>query len=250
LDDGYSDNYYSAYPIFKKHNIPFTIYITTDFPDRKAILWWYMLEDLILNSNIIEFNFLNKTLHFNCSSSEKKEQVFLEIRSLILENEINKKMLLSLIFGDFEKKNQDLLDQNALSWAHIIELSRDKLVTIGAHTISHKPLSKLNEIEAFSEIIESKERLENKIAKTVNHFAYPYGGTDTCGEREFLLVKRAGFKTATTIRQGNIFSGYKDFFERLPRIPLGENTNNEKFTNITNGIHHFSANYFNKIIIK
>jgi len=33
LDDGYRDNYENAYPIFKKYNIPFCIYITTGFID-------------------------------------------------------------------------------------------------------------------------------------------------------------------------------------------------------------------------
>ena len=48
FDDGYADNYRFAYPIFKKHGVPFTIYVTTDLPDNKAILWWYLLEDLVL----------------------------------------------------------------------------------------------------------------------------------------------------------------------------------------------------------
>jgi peptidoglycan/xylan/chitin deacetylase (PgdA/CDA1 family) len=250
LDDGYSDNYNYAYPIFKKNDIPFTIYITTDFPDRKAVLWWYLLEDLLKESNTIKFSFLNKDYCFDCSVIEQKEQAFLEIRSLILENKINKEKLFSMIFPDFEKKNQNLLEQNALSWEQIIELSRDDLVTIGAHTVSHRPLSRLNEIEALSEIKWSKERLETQIKKPVNHFAYPYGGADTCSEREFVIVKQAGYKTATTLRQGNIFKGYKDFTERLPRIALGENSDKEKIIHITNGIHHFSTNYFNRIIIK
>ena len=54
LDDGYKDNYSIAYPIFKKYDIPFTIYVTTSFPERSAILWWYILEDLLLaNEEII-----------------------------------------------------------------------------------------------------------------------------------------------------------------------------------------------------
>lgn len=33
LDDGYRDNYENAYPIFKRHNIPFCIYVTTGYID-------------------------------------------------------------------------------------------------------------------------------------------------------------------------------------------------------------------------
>ena len=31
LDDGYEDNYTNAYPIFRKYNIPFCIYVTTSY---------------------------------------------------------------------------------------------------------------------------------------------------------------------------------------------------------------------------
>ena len=55
LDDGYKDNFEIAYPIFKKFNIPFTIYVTTSFPEKKALLWWYLLEDLILANDEISF---------------------------------------------------------------------------------------------------------------------------------------------------------------------------------------------------
>src|SRR5438105_3082694 len=44
FDDGYVDNYTYAYPIFKKHNVPFTIYVATSLPDGNAVLWWYLLE--------------------------------------------------------------------------------------------------------------------------------------------------------------------------------------------------------------
>ncbi|MBN1250740.1 MAG: polysaccharide deacetylase family protein, partial [Bacteroidales bacterium] len=38
FDDGFKDNLIYAYPIFKKYNIPLTIYVTTSFPDYKACL--------------------------------------------------------------------------------------------------------------------------------------------------------------------------------------------------------------------
>src|SRR5574344_2037309 len=47
IDDGYMDNYTNAYPIFKENNIPFCLYIATDFPNKKAILWWFGIEDII-----------------------------------------------------------------------------------------------------------------------------------------------------------------------------------------------------------
>ena len=51
LDDGYLDNYTTAYPIFKRNNVPFCIFVATDFPDKRAILWWISIENLILSNH-------------------------------------------------------------------------------------------------------------------------------------------------------------------------------------------------------
>ena len=49
LDDGYADNYQYAYPLFKKHDIPFVLYITTGFVDGTAPMWWYDETPAMLN---------------------------------------------------------------------------------------------------------------------------------------------------------------------------------------------------------
>lgn len=49
LDDGYADNYQYAYPIFKKHDIPFVIYITPGFVDGTIPMWWYDKMPLMMN---------------------------------------------------------------------------------------------------------------------------------------------------------------------------------------------------------
>ena len=73
LDDEYRDNYENAYPIFKKYEIPFTIYLMTDFPEKKEILWWYGLEDLILQNNQIT---LSNGISYSCFTLDQKNEVF------------------------------------------------------------------------------------------------------------------------------------------------------------------------------
>lgn len=41
FDDGYRDTYDLAYPLLKKLNIPFVVYVTTGFVDDTASMWWY-----------------------------------------------------------------------------------------------------------------------------------------------------------------------------------------------------------------
>lgn len=41
FDDGYRDNYTHAYPLLKRLNVPFTVYVTTGFIDNRLPMWWY-----------------------------------------------------------------------------------------------------------------------------------------------------------------------------------------------------------------
>ena len=52
MDDGYLDNYTKALPVFERYQVPFAIFVSTDFIDKKAILWWDTLEDLILTNDV------------------------------------------------------------------------------------------------------------------------------------------------------------------------------------------------------
>ena len=46
FDDGYRDNYTLAYPLLKRLNVPFTVYVTTGFIDNQLPMWWYPNEQL------------------------------------------------------------------------------------------------------------------------------------------------------------------------------------------------------------
>ena len=46
LDDGYRDNFTNAYPIFKRLNVPFAVFVTTGFVDNQREMWWYPGEQL------------------------------------------------------------------------------------------------------------------------------------------------------------------------------------------------------------
>ena len=47
LDDGYRNNAEHAWPVFRRHQVPFTVYVCPGFADRTAELWWEALERII-----------------------------------------------------------------------------------------------------------------------------------------------------------------------------------------------------------
>jgi peptidoglycan/xylan/chitin deacetylase (PgdA/CDA1 family) len=47
FDGGYKDLMTSAYPVLSRHEVPFTIYLPTAFPDGVGEAWWLGLEQVI-----------------------------------------------------------------------------------------------------------------------------------------------------------------------------------------------------------
>jgi len=221
LDDGYKDNYEIAYPLFKSYNVPFTVYITTSFPNKKAILWWYALEDLIVENEHIDID----GAIYECKSFEEKNKTFMELRKKILN--LNQKKLLNELNQLFKNYKIDWYKYNekyCLSWEEIIKLSRDALCTIGNHTVNHLAFSTLIEEEILKEILTANEELESKIGQKIDHFAYPFGSTNEVRKEHMDIVSKLNFKTVVTTRRGNIFLEHRIFTNCcLPRIMLSEN---------------------------
>lgn len=75
----------------------------------------------------------------------------------------------------------------------IKELSNNKLVTIGSHSVSHPKLSKLNDRSIYNEVNYSKLYLEDLLGKEITSLSYPHGDYDN---RVLKEVKNAGYKLA------------------------------------------------------
>ena len=70
----------------------------------------------------------------------------------------------------------NLIDtENHLSKEQLLDLSKSPIVTIGSHDLNHVPLPSLSSDKQFSELVDSKEKLETLIGKPVKYLAYPYG---------------------------------------------------------------------------
>jgi peptidoglycan/xylan/chitin deacetylase (PgdA/CDA1 family) len=231
FDDGYADNFISAYPVFRKYKVPFTLYVTTSFPDGNAVMWWYMLDELVLKNSAVEFDVHGTHYSFNCSDDQNKEASFMSILKIIQGSSASDSpRVIAAVFPKYGIDWRATSGRLAIGWDMIIEMSKDSLVTIGAHTVNHFALKNLSAQELNSELLQSKNIIESKINMPVKAFSYPFGGINEAGLREFDAVKRAGFETATTTRESNIFKHHKDHLASLPRINV--NGNIEEFLEI------------------
>ncbi len=57
LDDGYRNNLDHALPVFERHGVPFTVFVTAGYIDRSHTLWWETLADLLSVCRRFRFDF-------------------------------------------------------------------------------------------------------------------------------------------------------------------------------------------------
>jgi peptidoglycan/xylan/chitin deacetylase (PgdA/CDA1 family) len=222
FDDGYTDTYTTAYPILKRENIPFSIYITTDFPDRKAYMWWNLLESALLDNEVLFFTLDKKEYAIHCETMELKREAFNYVRQLVLKSVTGIPAAWWSVFDPLGMDVDGFTDRLAMSWDQINMLGRDPLVTISAHTCTHPPLNGLDEEEALEEMRRSREIIQEKTGLPVVHFAYPYGSKLEVSDREARLAASLGFKSAVITEPGNIYAYHRNNRMMLPRVTINE----------------------------
>jgi peptidoglycan/xylan/chitin deacetylase (PgdA/CDA1 family) len=246
FDDGYVDNFEIAFPILKKHNVPFTIYVTTGLPDGQAFIWWYLLEDLILKNNSLELEMEGKPMKFKTSSLKEKEIAFNQVRFVLaVADKKGLEVYKDKMFGNYKDESAQLTKSLSMTWKQIELLSHDPLVTFGAHTVNHYPLKSLSTDESKFEMMESKKIIESHIQKKVKHFCYPIG---SYSEREVKLAEACGYQSATTVNMSNFFSEHFDHPFTLPRIMINSLTTEKLLTLQVHGLLPFIRNKGRRII--
>ncbi len=220
LDDGYLDNLLYGLPVFREFGAPFTVFPTTGFISRSQIYWPILAGALLLRSDAIALKHPTRgVLEYPCATQDEKLDIFGRIeRSGWDQSDLEQSLVAACDARGLGAS--EILDQTFLSWEQLRTLSRDPLVTIGVHTVSHRALAELPEDEAAWEISGARDELETRLGLRARHIAYPYGSPGTCGEREFRLAREMGFVTGCTTRRGNLHARHQHALWSLPRHTL------------------------------
>jgi peptidoglycan/xylan/chitin deacetylase (PgdA/CDA1 family) len=222
IDDGYRDTLLWAYPILRQHRVPFAVYVPTSFPDQLGELWWLALEAVVARNDRIGLLIEGREQAFECAGVAEKRHVFEQLygwlRSLGTEEQLR-----SVVRDLAARYRVDLAafcEELCMTWGELASLAADPLVTIGAHTVNHVMLAKVQEKAARSEMEMSRLVIEASLGRRPDHLSYPVGDPTSAGPREFRIASELGFLTAVTTRPGMIFSEHRDHLTALPRISL------------------------------
>ncbi len=182
FDDGFRDIYAYAYPIFRKYHIPFTVYLTTSFPDGQTDLWWLHLEQLL-------------------QDKPDRQRAYTEaIRQIYAGSDTPSQVFAATYTPSAEWDAGSYL----LTWEMLREMQQSGLMTIGSHTVTHPMLAKIPMEQVEKELLASRERIQVMMGMTPRHFSYPHSSTTREMEQ---AVRQVGYSTATIGYGGSIRRG-------------------------------------------
>jgi peptidoglycan/xylan/chitin deacetylase (PgdA/CDA1 family) len=250
FDDGYRDNLEYAYPVLKRHEAPFTLYVPSGFADGEGELWWVALERVVEATDRIELVMGDERRVFECGTplakDEVSETIYWWLRSFDDEDQLRG------VVRDLAKRYGvdmcGICRELCLNWDELEGLARDPLVTIGSHTHSHLILRKASARVAEAEMRLGAARIEQRLGRAPQHFSFPFGDQTAAGQREFALAESLGFKTAVTTRPGVIFPDHARHLTALPRISVNGRFQKLRYLDVLlSGAPTALANGFRKV---
>ena len=219
FDGAYKDLMSSAYPVLSGHQVPFTVYVPTGFPDGLIEAWWLELEAVIARENRLSLVMDRQERHFDIASTSEKYQLyaFLEdwMRSLTPPD-------LSFAINDLCRRysvNLAALSREAsLDWGDLATLAADPLVTIGNATVNYPVLSNLKDAAALREMTMGRAVAQAAFHRDIRHFAYPFGDRAAFRRQHVVMAAEAGFASAATTISGVVEPEGRTNLHALPRI--------------------------------
>ena len=171
---------------------------------------------------------------FECRSVKDKREVFehiyawlrqrpteAELRDVMRELTVRHRVDMAAFCADL-----------CMGWDELAALAADPLVTIGAHTVNHPILTKLDDKAVRAELDGSRSVIEAALGVRPSHLAYPVGDRSAAGAREFKIAAELGFKTAVTTRPGVVFRSHAGHMTALPRISLNGNFQRPRYAKV------------------
>ncbi len=220
FDDGYADNVREALPLLEKAGIPATFFISTGGLGSNREFWWDELERILLverefppTFNLQDEGFGRK---WSTKSNADRSALYEEIHLLIKQvGAVRREDWFRQLRAWAGIAKDGRVTHRIMTVNELQKLASSRLVTIGAHTVSHTPLATLSSAEQQQEILASKLHLQELIGREVTVFSYPFGGKEDFTSETVHFCRNAGFVKAASNFPGQAHRWTNPFL--LPR---------------------------------
>ena len=225
FDDGFADFYQKALPILEETEIPATIFVTTGKMDTEEELWTSEIMRLLyLNDSGCEklsLTVMGKQVFFPISTIEQRGKAYRSIRQILMQvSGAEVEELLADMRNQLDMDAMGRQEYLFLSHKQCKELAEHPLITVGAHTVSHVSVGKVEDTVMECEIQTSIEQLQNTLSEQIRYFAYPFGSKADYSLKAIEQLRKCGIKAAFTTCSGDYKKGIHSEYE-IPRVYVG-----------------------------
>lgn len=206
FDDGYADNAREALPILEEVGVPATFFVSSGSVGSLQEFWWDELERVLLGERDYPESFTlsdpRQGGSWPTGSPARRAALYARLHRMLREAapQLREQWLAQL--RGWARLDPGGREQNRpLSLAELQRLAASRWATIGAHGVSHTPLSSLSKEKQREEILCSKRQLEGMVGSPVQVFSYPYGRKRDYDAASVRICREAGFlKSAANFR--------------------------------------------------
>lgn len=200
FDDGYRSTYELAHPVLQQFGLPATVFVTSGHVGTDN-MWNDKIIETIRSypGRELDLRKVDLGVYKVHDTASKKDAIDKLIR--------NSKYLGTQgrhdLMDELDKLMEGQFSVNQMLTSDMILQMFKHGFSIGAHTVSHPILARMDDDAARQEITECKSHLETLIGKPIEFFAYPNGKVITdFDERHVSMVRDAGYVASFTTTTG------------------------------------------------
>jgi peptidoglycan/xylan/chitin deacetylase (PgdA/CDA1 family) len=214
FDDGYADNHEVALPILRRQGLSATFFIAVGFLDGGRMFNDTVIETVRRCAHpALDLTRLDLGQH-DLRSIEAKRQAIPALLRQIKYQPLAQRLETVSAMAEIA---QVALPDDLMMTAQQVKALHEAGMGIGAHTVHHPILARLEPGESEREMADSRDSLQRLLSAPVTLLAYPNGQPETDYRREHVaMARRLGFQAAVSTAWG-VARGNSDLFQ-LPRF--------------------------------